>query len=124
MTEEQNKQGLVEIKAYIRPERVSDVIGALENLGVCQMTIIDVQAMGRGVDPKDFKYSFELVERYSTLARLELVCPHVRTDAILEAIADQAHTGQRGDGFAYVTPVRQAVDLRTGSRLSRTVASS
>ena len=38
---------LREIKAYIRPERLDAVVHALEGLGVCQITIVEVKALAK-----------------------------------------------------------------------------
>jgi nitrogen regulatory protein PII len=107
----QEANTLYEVKAYIRPERIDAVVRALDDLGVCQMTIIDVQALGKGMDPDSYRYSVEFIEKYSTLAKLELICPHVRVESLVEAIVREGRTGKAGDGYIYLTAVAQTFDL-------------
>ena len=102
---------LYEIKAFIRPERIDAVVHSLEELGVCQMTLIDVSALGRGADPDSCRFSIEFLEKYSTLVRLELVCPQERVDALLDAITTAGRTGRPGDGYLYMTAVSRLTEL-------------
>ncbi len=106
---------LYEVKAFIRPERIDAVVRALEELCVCQMTIVDVQALGRGMDPSSFRYSPEFVEKYSTLAKLELVCPHARIEDVVDAIVREGRTGWTGEGYLFLTEVARTVDLATAT---------
>lgn len=111
---------LREIKAYIRPERLDAVVHALEGLGVCQMTIVEVKALASGVDTVAYKYSLKLADKYSNLAKLELVCPSVRSEKIVEAIADAAHLGEQGDGFIFVSDIIDMVDIFSKMSLATT----
>ena len=45
------------IKAYIRTNMIDKVVQALESLGFTDMTVIDVKAVRRGIDPKTLDYS-------------------------------------------------------------------
>ncbi|NOY61106.1 MAG: hypothetical protein GXO75_19515 [Calditrichaeota bacterium] len=51
------------VKAYIRTVKVEEVVHALEKAGVCDVTVIDVMAVGSNVDPNEAKYSIELMQR-------------------------------------------------------------
>ncbi len=109
---------LREIKAYIRTERLDAVVHALDGLGVCQMTIVEVQALAGGVDTADYKYSIKLADKYSNLAKLELVCPADRSERIVEAIADSARLGEQGDGFIFISEIIDMVDIFTRTGLA------
>ncbi|OGC06042.1 hypothetical protein A2V82_08260 [candidate division KSB1 bacterium RBG_16_48_16] len=103
------------VKAYIRTVKVNEVVQALEETGVCDMTVIDVMAVGRQADPKNVKFSIALMERYAKVAKLEIVCNDDQIHRILEILRQAAYTGQPGDGIIYVTPVEMAVKIRTGA---------
>lgn len=103
-----------EIKAYIRPERVDNVVRTLEEDGFCCMTIVNVSGLGRFSDPKEAKYSFEYVEKYSKVVKLELVCDDDRADAAVDAIIKGGRTQKPGDGIIFVSPVERGVRIRTG----------
>jgi nitrogen regulatory protein P-II 2 len=48
--------------------------------------------------------------------KIEVAAKSEMLDAVLEAITAQARTGQIGDGKIFVTPLEQAVRIRTGER--------
>ena len=103
------------VKAYIRTAKVEEVVHALEESGVCDMTVIDVMAVGHQADPGDSKFSMELMERYAKVAKLEIVCEDERIQSSVEILRKAAYTGRSGDGMVYFTPVDMAVNFRTGA---------
>jgi len=105
-----------EIKAYIRTQKAEEVIEALAEAGFRDVTLIDVMGCGHLMDPHNCKYSVEFVERYSELAKLELVCQDNDVDRVVSVIRDAAYTGMAGDGKIFATPVEYAMKIRTGER--------
>lgn len=106
------------IKAYIRTNMIDKVIDALEAAGFTDMTIIDVRAIRGGIDPKDLEYSVELAERYMNVAKLEIVIEDQRVELAKATILKTARTGRKGDGLVYVSPVDEAIHIRTGKASS------
>ncbi len=104
-----------EVKAYIRCQKVEAVINSLEDEGISGVTMIDVLGIGTYSDPKTEKYSITCVEKYSDIAKLELVCSDEDVHSIVEIIRKTAFTGLKGDGIVYVSPVEMAVKIRTGA---------
>lgn len=104
-----------EIKAYLRKEKVNDVVHALRHAGITRMTITHVWSLGTGVDPEDFRISFETGTQYTDKAKLELVCPEPDVDTLVPIIAENARTGDPGDGIIFVSPVGSAVKIRTAA---------
>jgi nitrogen regulatory protein P-II 1 len=102
------------IKAYIRKIKVADVVHALKEIGVSDMTILDVMDVGGETDTRDLRVSAELGEEYNTVAKLEIVCQKEDTAKIVEALKEAAYTGRPGDGIIYVMPVETAIKIRTG----------
>lgn len=105
-----------EIKAFIRASKAEEVIQALEAMNVCDITLIDVMGIGTHLsDPDQAKYSVQLVNKYSQIAKIEIVCKNDSAHNIVEAIRRTAYSGTHGDGMIYVMPVEMAVKIRTGS---------
>jgi len=104
-----------EIKAYMRTVKVEETVRSLEKAGICGMTVIDVMALGTQSDPKNLKFSMELIEKYTKVVKLELVCADEKVHQILEILKTTAYTGQSGDGIIYVSPVEMAIKIRTGA---------
>ncbi|MFQ5676015.1 MAG: P-II family nitrogen regulator [bacterium] len=102
-----------EVKAYIRIKVVEKVVRALEEAGFRNLTIIDVSALGRLADAKESKYSIEFVERYSKIAKIELVCADKDVAQVMELIQKNGCTHQAGDGIIFVSPVERAMKIRT-----------
>ncbi|MFQ5641344.1 MAG: P-II family nitrogen regulator [bacterium] len=103
-----------EIKSYVRVKNLEKVVHALEESGFHNITIIDVSALGRLADLKEAKYSIEFVERYSKIAKIELVCGDEDVAKVVEVIQKKACTHQPGDGIIFIAPVERAIKIRTG----------
>ena len=106
------------IKAYIRTNMIDKVIHALEAGGYTDMTVIDVRAIRGGINPKDLEYSVELAERYMNVAKLEIVLEDEHIELAKATIVKTARTGRKGDGLVYVSPVDEAIHIRTGKASS------
>ena len=102
------------IKAYIRTNMIDKVVTALEEAGFTDMTLVDVKAIRKGVDPDDLDYSVELANRYMNVAKLEIVLQNEHVELAKETILRTARTGRKGDGLVYVSSVDEAVHIRTG----------
>lgn len=106
------------VKAYIRTNMIDKVVHALEGAGFTDMTVTDVKAIRSGIDPKDLEYSVEIAERYMNVAKLEIVLEDDSVASAREVILKTARTGRKGDGFVYVSPVDEAIHIRTGKASS------
>jgi len=105
-----------EITAYIRPDRVDDVILALEEQGVPGMTIIDVYALAKWTDPRRTVISSKYIEKYGKIVKLELICKAEEVETMIDIISSAARTGYPGDGKIFISDIYDAVSIRTGNR--------
>ncbi|WP_082224509.1 P-II family nitrogen regulator [Halolamina rubra] len=102
------------VVAVIRREKVGDVKAALAEVGAPSLTVTEVT--GRGSQPakteqwRGEEYTVDLHEK----AKIECVVADAPTAAVVDAIRDAAHTGEKGDGKVFVIPVSHAVQIRTG----------
>ncbi len=103
-----------EIKAYIRCKKAEEVVHALEDAGVSGVTLIDVMAVGPNIDPKNYKYSIDCVEKYQEVAKLEVICRDEDVDRLVNVIREAAYTGMQGDGIISVSDIDRVVKIRTG----------
>lgn len=112
------------IEIYIRPERLQPVVDALVEVGVPGMTAIDVSGHGRQKGyAQPYRASEFLRGRLRRLhadflpkIKIEAVVPDDLVEAVLLAAQRAARTGQVGDGKIFVSPVEEAVRVRTGDR--------
>lgn len=107
---------LREIKTIVRTEAVARLLEALKNVGVTRFWVSHVHSVGSGVDPEDFRVSFEDGGTYSEKAKVEFVVAADEMEALTEVIREHGGTGHRGDGVVVVTEVAEVVNVRTGDR--------
>ncbi len=111
-----------EIMAIIRPKKVTKTKEVLDSLGFPAMNAIRV--MGRGKQRAILnEISFEINEpellnmegsmRYIPKRMLSLVVPDEDVSLVVEAIMKVNHTGQIGDGKVFVSPIEEALRVRT-----------
>ena len=107
---------MVRIEAMIRPSRFNDVKLVLDDLGVTGISVIEIKGAGR---QKGFTQHYRGSEYQVNLLPKVQIIVVVRDDqqaAVVEAIESAANTGEVGDGKIFVTPVLEAVRIRTGER--------
>ncbi len=104
------------IEAIIRPGRLPFVKEALEELGYPGMTIAEVKGHGkqRGVIEqwRGRQYRVEFLPKIWLL----LVVDDAHVEQIIDAIIDNAYTGEIGDGKIFVSDVQDAIRVRTRER--------
>jgi nitrogen regulatory protein PII len=104
------------VVAYIRPDKLSDVKQGLAEAGAPSLTVTNVS--GRGSQPsktgqwRGEEYVVDLHQK----VKVECVVADVPAADVVDAIEESAHTGEPGDGKIFVTPVSEAVQIRTGKR--------
>jgi len=104
------------IKAYVRTTRADDVVRALRGAGAPGVTVSWGHGVGYGYEPFAFTFAPGEVSHAPQAAKLEIVCRDEQVDALLEAVLEKASTDCAGDGIVFVSPVEQAVRIRTGER--------
>jgi nitrogen regulatory protein PII len=72
-----------------------------------------VHGVGYGYDPYLFTLAPSELCKCPEIAKIEVVCGDDDVDRLLAVLVDAAHTGGRGDGIVFVTPVERAVRIRT-----------
>jgi len=104
------------IKAVIKPFKLDEVRDALTAVGVEGMTVSEVRGFGRQKGHTELYRGAEYVVDMLPKIEVEVVVSDGRADAVVEAIRKAANTGRIGDGKIFVTPVLDAIRIRTGER--------
>jgi nitrogen regulatory protein P-II 1 len=104
------------VEAIIRPEALQGVQDALDQLGVSGLTVTEVVGCGRQKGYTE-QYRGQRVN-ISLLHKIkvEAVVPSEIVTPAVDAIVNAARTGEEGDGRVFVSPISQAVRIRTGER--------
>ena len=101
-----------EIKAFIKPNRVENVVAALQEAGHESVTL----SKGEGTEAykqKDASPSLDFHFTDSPVVKLELVCQCKESDNVVQLICANAKTPERGDGIIYVTDIQKAFRIKT-----------
>lgn len=104
------------IDAIIKPYKLDDVKNALNEIGIKGMTISEVKGYGRQKGHKEIYRGAEYVVDFVPKLKVEVVVPSDMMEQAIDVIRKAATTGKIGDGKIFVTPVDQAIRIRTGER--------
>ena len=89
---------------------------ALDDIGVTGLTVSEVRGAGaqKGYTQhyRGAEYTVNLLQKL----KIEIVAQDSNVEAIVEAIIAAARTGEIGDGKIFLSPVSDAVRIRTGER--------
>jgi nitrogen regulatory protein P-II 1 len=104
------------VEAIIRPEALQGVQDALDQLGVSGLTVTEVVGCGRQKgyteQYRGSRVNISLLHKI----KVEAVVPEEIVEPAVEAIVSAARTGEEGDGRVFISPVSQAIRIRTGER--------
>ena len=104
------------IEAIIKPFKLDDVKTALSEAGVQGMTVTEVKGFGRTGGKKEVYRGSAYVVDFVPKVKLEVVVPDSLVNTVIEAVGTAAKTGRIGDGKIFVSPLEEAVRIRTGER--------
>ena len=105
-----------EIKAYIKPNMLANVVMSLKDFpGLTGLTVSKVQGFGRIMVDARHRMVDDLVD-YVPHVKIEIVCKDNLVDQIVAIIEKTAHTGLSGDGIIFVFNVEAATRISTGER--------
>ena len=103
-----------QVTAIIKPFKLDEVREALAEVGVSGLTVIEVKGFGRQKGHTELYRGAEYVVDFLPKIRVEVVLADDMVEPAIEAVIKAARTGKIGDGKIFVTPVEQAIRIRTG----------
>ena len=101
------------IEAIIKPFKLDEVKDALSGLGIQGMTVSEVKGFGRQKGHTEIYRGSEYTVDFVPKIKIEAVITDELADRAVEAILRAARTGKIGDGKVFVTPVEEALRIRT-----------
>ena len=93
------------IEAIIKPFKLDEVKEALQDAGIQGLSVIEVKGFGRQKGHTELYRGAEYVVDF---------LPKVKIDVVLDDDQVEAATDKIGDGKIFVSPVEQAIRIRTG----------
>jgi nitrogen regulatory protein P-II 1 len=104
------------IEAIIKPFKLDEVRDRLREAGVSGMTVYEVKGFGRTGGKSEVYRGSAYVVDFVPKIRIEVVVPDQLAGDVVAAITASAKTGKIGDGKIFVTPVEEAIRIRTGEK--------
>ncbi len=102
------------IEAIIRPAKVGEVLAALEKVGHPGVMVSEVEGHGsqKGVKQqiRGKTYNVSLLVK----KKIDVIVKDQEAGRIIEAIQKAVSTGEIGDGKIFVSPMEDAIRIRTG----------
>ncbi|MEX5729308.1 nitrogen regulatory protein P-II 1 [Rhodovulum iodosum] len=102
------------IEAIIKPFKLDEVKEALQEAGVQGLSVIEVKGFGRQKGHTELYRGAEYVVDFLPKVKIEVVLSDDQVETAVEAIVNAAKTDKIGDGKIFVSPVEQAIRIRTG----------
>lgn len=102
------------VEAIIKPFKLDDVKEALQEVGVQGLTVTEIKGFGRQKGHTELYRGAEYIVDFLPKVKIETVLPDDMVDAAIDAIISAARTDKIGDGKIFVSPIEQAIRIRTG----------
>ncbi len=102
------------ITSIIKPFKLDEVREALAEVGVTGLTVTEVKGFGRQKGHTELYRGAEYVVDFLPKVKVEVVVADNLVETVTESIIKAARTGKIGDGKIFISPVEQAIRIRTG----------
>jgi nitrogen regulatory protein P-II 1 len=102
------------VEAIIKPFKLDEVKQGISNLGIMGMTVTEVRGFGRQRGHREVYRGAEYQIDFVSKIKIEIVVDALQVADVIKVIREKAYTGQIGDGKIFVSPVEEAVRIRTG----------
>ena len=112
------------IEAIIKPFKLEAVKEAISETGIQGMTVSEVKGFGRQKGHTEIYRGSEYTVDFLPKVKIEVVVDDDNAQTVIDAISKAANTGKIGDGKVFVSPVEEAIRIRTGEKGAAAVAGS
>ena len=102
------------ITAMIRPSKLDAVKDALVAIDIVGMTVTDARGFGRQKGQVERYRGTEFKVDFLPKLKVMVIAPDEKLDSVISAIMTAARTGEIGDGKIFISPVDNAIRIRTG----------
>jgi nitrogen regulatory protein P-II 1 len=101
------------ITAVIKPFKLDEVREALAEVGLTGLTVSEVKGFGRQKGHTEIYRGSEYTVDFLPKIKIEVVVIDSIVESAAAAIVKAAKTGKIGDGKVFISPVLEAVRIRT-----------
>ena len=104
------------IEAIIKPFKLDEIKEALQEVGLQGITVVEAKGFGRQKGHTELYRGAEYVVDFLPKVKIEVVVEDSQLEPAVEAIQKAAYTGRIGDGKIFISPIEEAIRIRTGER--------
>ncbi len=104
------------IEAIIRVHKIEEVRDALTEAGILGLTVTEVRGFGRQKGHTEQYRGTEYRVDFVPKAKIEIAVSDENLDKAVKVILTTAQTGEIGDGKIFISPLEDAIRIRTGER--------
>jgi len=102
-----------EIKAFVKPFKVNDILNQLLQSGFPNITVSMAEGTGNfNSDESSLSTHFSITD--SKVAKIEIVCDDSEVEKIVDIISTKGRTGNSGDGIIFVSDIEKVYRVKTG----------
>ncbi len=101
------------VEAIVRHFKLEEIKIALDKCGIGGMTVTEVKGFGRQKGHTEMYRGTEYAIDFVPKVKIEVVCQDAAVAKLIQTILEKAKTGQMGDGKIFVSPVDEAIRIRT-----------
>jgi nitrogen regulatory protein P-II 2 len=102
------------IIAYIQPEMLNSVKQELYKQEIYKISVTNAMGCGQQMGYTETYRGVDIEVNLLKKVRLEIAVSEAFVQKTIDAIVAGARTGEIGDGKIFVTPIEQAVRIRSG----------
>jgi nitrogen regulatory protein P-II 1 len=107
---------MTKLEAIIQNSKMDAVKGALQEVGVEGMTVMEVRGHGRQKGHTEVyrgrEYTVDLIPK----TKIEVVLPDALVEKAVQAILTHARSGKIGDGKIFLSRIDEAIRIRNDER--------
>jgi len=107
---------MTKIEAIIQPAKLESLKGALTQIGIEGMTILEARGHGRQKGHTEVYRGHEYQVDLLPKIKVELVVPEEVVEATITTIIENASTGKIGDGKIFISKIDDAIRIRNKDR--------
>jgi nitrogen regulatory protein PII len=107
---------VIRVTCIIRPHRLEQVKSAIASLGISGLNVTDVRGVGNSPEKPSWFGGEEHLVAMPIKAKIEVIAPNELEEPLIDAIIENARTGEAGDGKIFIEKVIDAVRIRTAER--------
>jgi nitrogen regulatory protein P-II 1 len=106
---------MTKVDIITSPNRLDDLMEALNNIGVTGMTVSNVLGCGVQKGHKEYYRGMSVDIKLLSKIKVEIVICEVPVDLLVETVKKVLHTGEMGDGKIFVYDVKNVIRISNGA---------